>query len=79
MKLDTKALRYLNPTDWRVFLVGIAWIMVMTFICYVGVDISANLQKFFLVIEIIVMIIFAVTTLVRVGQGTAGPQAIDPS
>jgi amino acid transporter len=68
-----------HATDWRVFLVGIAWIAVMTYICYIGVEISANLQKFFLIIEIIVLLIYAVTALVKVGHGTAGPQAIDPS
>ncbi|WP_375489464.1 APC family permease [uncultured Jatrophihabitans sp.] len=68
-----------HPTDGRVLLVGVLWIIVMTYICYVGVELSAKLQQFFLVIEIIVLLIFAVTALVKVGNNTAGPQAIDPS
>ena len=68
-----------DPTSGWVLLVGIAWIVVMTYICYVGVELSASLQKIFLVLEIIVLIIFAVTALVKVAQGTAGSQSIDPS
>jgi amino acid transporter len=68
-----------NATSGWVLLVGVAWIAVMTAICYVGVELSAWLQKIFLVLEIIVLIIFAVTALVKVARGTAGPQAIDPS
>src|SRR5689334_19317756 len=68
-----------NATSGWVLLVGCAWIAVMTAICYVGVELSAWLQKIFLVLEIIVLVMFAVTALVKVGNGTAGPQAIDPS
>ncbi len=68
-----------DATSGWVLLVGVAWIVVMTAICYIGVELSAWLQKIFLVLEIIVLIIFAVTALVKVGHGSAGPQAIDPS
>nr|WP_234971436.1 APC family permease [Jatrophihabitans endophyticus] len=68
-----------NAVDGRVLLVGIAWIAVMTLICYVGVELSAWLQKVFLVLEIIVLLIFAITALMKVGAGTAGPQAIGMS
>ncbi len=68
-----------NATSGWVLLVGIGWIAVMTAICYIGVELSAWLQKIFLVLEIIVLVIFAVTALYKVTKGTAGPQAIDPS
>ena len=68
-----------DSTSGWVLLVGIGWIVVMTGICYVGVELSAWLQKIFLVLEIIVLIIFAVTALYKVGNGSAGPQAIDVS
>lgn len=68
-----------DATSSWVLLVGIAWIVVMTLICYIGVELSAWLQKVFLVLEVIVLLIFAVTALVKVGNGTAGPQAIDVS
>jgi amino acid transporter len=68
-----------NATSGWVLLVGIGWIVLMTAICYVGVELSAWLQKIFLVLEIIVLVIFAITALIKVGHGTAGPQALDPS
>jgi amino acid transporter len=68
-----------NSTSSWVLLVGVLWIVLMSYICYVGVELSAKLQQFFLVIEIIVLLIFAVTALIKVGNGTAGPQAISVS
>src|SRR5487761_236079 len=40
-----------NATSGWVLLVGISWIVVMTLICYVGIEISANFQKILLGIE----------------------------
>lgn len=68
-----------DATSGWVLLVGIGWLVVMTTICYVGVELSAWLQKIFLVLELIVLVIFAVTALYKVGSGTAGPQAISVS
>ena len=68
-----------DSTSGWVLLVGCAWIAVMTAICYVGVELSAWLQKIFLTLEIIVLVIFAVTALVKVGNNSAGDQAINPS
>ncbi|WP_460607322.1 APC family permease [Jatrophihabitans fulvus] len=68
-----------NAVSGWVLLVGIGWIAVMTLICYIGVELSAWLQKIFLVLEIIVLLIFAGTALWKVAAGTAGPQAIGVS
>ena len=38
-----------NPSSTWVLLVGIAWIAVMTYICYRGIEVSANFQKVLLV------------------------------
>jgi amino acid transporter len=54
-----------------VLLVGIAWIIAMTWICYVGVEISANFQKALLGIELTMLIVLSVWALVRVGDGSA--------
>jgi amino acid transporter len=54
-----------------VLLVGVMWIVVMTAICYVGIEISANFQKALLGIEVLVLIVLSVTELVKVGNGTA--------
>ena len=67
-----------NATSGWVLLVGVGWIVVMTLICYVGVELSAWLQKIFLVLEIIVLVIFAVTALVKVANNTAGGAGHSP-
>jgi amino acid transporter len=54
-----------------VLLVGIAWIIAMTWICYVGVEISANFQKALLGIELTMLTVLSVWALVRVGDGSA--------
>jgi amino acid transporter len=58
---------------------GLAWIAIMTYICYRGIEISARLQYFLLSIEVVVLIIFAVVALVRVYGGGAEPYSLTPS
>jgi amino acid transporter len=62
-----------NPTSGWVLLVGVAWIIVMTAICYVGIEVSANFQKALLGIEITILLILSIVALVKVGNGTAPP------
>jgi len=54
-----------------VLLVGIAWIIAMTVICYVGIEISANFQKALLGVELTMLIVMSVWALIRVGDGSA--------
>ncbi len=54
-----------------VLLVGIAWIIVMTLICYVGIEVSANFQKALLSIELTMLVVLSVWALIKVGNGTA--------
>jgi len=62
-----------------VLLVGILWIVAMTAICYVGIEISANFQKALLGIEITMLLILSVVALVKVGNGTAPIGHITPA
>jgi amino acid transporter len=48
---------------------GLIWIALMTWICYRGIEISARLQQILLSIEVVVLIVFAVFALVKVGTG----------
>ncbi|UFS59729.1 APC family permease [Subtercola endophyticus] len=59
-------------------LVGVAWIAIMTFICYRGIEVSARLQYFLLGFEVIILIVFAVFALVRVYSGTAESYSLIP-
>jgi amino acid transporter len=68
-----------TPSSGWVLLVGVAWIVVMTAICYVGIEVSANFQKVLLGIEITMLLILSITALVKVGNGTAPPGHLTPS
>jgi amino acid transporter len=59
--------------------VGVAWIVVMTAICYIGIELSARTQVVLLSFEIVTLGIFAVVALVKVATGDAAASAVDPS
>jgi amino acid transporter len=61
-----------NPASGWVLLVGFAWIIAMTYICYRGIELSANFQKVLLSIELIMLIVLSIVALVKVGQGHPG-------
>ena len=54
-----------NATSVWVLLTGIAWIVAMTYICYRGIEVSAWFQRILLTIEIIMLLVLAVTALVK--------------
>jgi amino acid transporter len=60
-----------DPTSGWVLLAGVIWIILMTAICYVGIEVSANFQKFLLGIELVMLTVLAVVALIKVGNGTA--------
>ncbi len=58
-----------SPSTFEVTLIGVIWIVVMTTICYLGTELSANTQKFLLGAEFITLMIFAIVALVKVYSG----------
>jgi amino acid transporter len=58
---------------------GVVWIIVMTYICYRGIEISARLQYVLLGIEVIVLVIFSAIALIKVYGGNATPESLTPS
>ena len=68
-----------NPASGYVLLVGVAWIVVMTYICYRGIEVSANFQKALLGIEIVMLVVLSVTALVRVGSGHHPAVSLHPT
>ena len=68
-----------NPASGWVLLVGILWIVAMTYICYRGIEVSANFQKVLLSIELVMLLVLSVTALVRVYSGNHPPQSMHPS
>jgi amino acid transporter len=61
-----------------VLVVGVLWIVAMTAICYVGIEISANFQKILLGIELTMLVLLSVVALVKVANGTAPPGHLTP-
>src|SRR6478609_5878382 len=68
-----------NATSGWVLLVGILWIVAMTAICYVGIEVSANFQKILLGIELTMLFVLSIVALVKVGTGNAPPGHLTPS
>ena len=65
-------------TAW-VTVAGVAFIALLTAICYRGIEVSARLQQVLLVIEVGALAVFAAVALVKAGTGHALPGAAHPS
>ena len=67
-----------DATNVWVLVVGIIWIVLMTLICYVGIEISANFQKALLGVELTMLLLLSAVALVKVANGTAPPGHLTP-
>lgn len=70
----------INPTThtFVVVLIGIAWIVLMTWICYIGIELSAATQRWLLTLEFLTLIVFAVVALIKV-YANHPPHSVEPS
>jgi amino acid transporter len=68
-----------DPTSGWVLLVGVVWIVAMTYICYRGIEVSARFQKALLGIEVVMLLVFSVVALVRVGTGHHPAVSVHPA
>src|SRR5215472_12126127 len=68
-----------NASSGWVLLAGVTWIILMTIICYIGIEVSANFQKVLLTIELIMLAVLSITALVKVGDGSAPAGHVSPS
>ncbi len=59
--------------------VGVAFIALLTWVCYRGIEVSARLQQVLLAIEVGALAVLAVVALVKAGTGHALPGAAHPS
>ncbi|TPG34623.1 APC family permease [Mycolicibacterium hodleri] len=74
----TAAADLANSTLWST-VAGVIWIVVMTYICYRGIEVSARLQYFLLGFEVIILVVISIYALIKVYSGTATPESIHPS
>jgi len=68
-----------DPTSGWVLLVGVLWIVAMTYICYRGIEVSARLQRVLLAVEVVMLLALSVVALIRVGSGHHPAVSISPS
>jgi amino acid transporter len=68
-----------NSTSGWVLLVGLSWIAVMTYICYRGIEVSAMFQRVLLSVELVMLLVFSLTALIRVGTGNHPAGSIVPA
>jgi amino acid transporter len=61
----------IEPTTVLVTAIGVVWIVAMTAICYLGIELSALTQKVLLAAEFIILVIFAAVALQKVYGGHA--------
>jgi amino acid transporter len=55
-----------HPSNFWLILGSVAWIAVMTWICYRGIELSARIQTFLLSLEIFTLALFVVVALIKV-------------
>src|ERR1700749_1848975 len=67
-----------NASGGWVLLVGILWIVAMTYICYRGIELSARFQRILLTVEVVMLMVLSVTALVRVFVSNP-PGSVHPS
>jgi len=58
-----------EPGVAAVTVVGVVWIALMTLVCYLGIELSANMQKVLLGAEIAILLIFSGVALAKVYSG----------
>ncbi len=68
-----------NPASGWVLLTGVGWIVAMTYICYRGIEVSANFQKALLSIEVTMLMVLSVVALIRVGTGHHPAESLHPT
>src|ERR1700683_321977 len=68
-----------NATAWQVLVVGIGWIVAMSYICYRGIEVSAWFQRILLTVEVVMLLVLSVTALIRVGNGHHPKGSVTPS
>ncbi len=68
-----------NSASVWVLLVGIGWIIAMTYICYRGIEVSAWFQRILLTVEIIMLFVLAIVALVKATGSHPPATAVHPS
>jgi len=69
----------LSESKAAIIIAAVLWIVLMTWICYRGIELSARIQTILLATEVIILGLFAVVALAKVYGGSAPHGSIKPS
>ena len=69
--LDWSGISDLAESTFWATVAGVIWIAIMTWICYIGIEVSARIQYALLGIEVLVLVVFAIAALGKVLAGKA--------
>jgi amino acid transporter len=61
---------------WIVIAGAVVWIVLMTWICWRGIELSARIQQALLTYEIIMLLVFAAVAFAKVASGTPPPASL---
>ena len=67
-----------SPSKYAVLAVGVIWIVLMTAICYIGIEVSAKVQWGLLGAEVVILVLFAAVALIKVATGDVA-DSVTPS
>ncbi|MBV9534496.1 MAG: APC family permease [Solirubrobacterales bacterium] len=68
-----------NASSVWVLLVGMGWIVGLTYICYRGIEVSARVQVALVTIEVVLLLLMSIVALIKLAQGSAPPGHLTPS
>jgi hypothetical protein len=68
-----------DATSVWVLVLGIGWIVVLTWLCWRGIEISARIQITLVVVEVIILLVMAIVALIKVANGSAPGGHLDPT
>lgn len=68
----------LGNNRWWSMLGGVVWIIAMTWICYIGIEVSAKLQYWLLGIELVILAAFSGFAMWQVNHGSAPEGSLKP-
>lgn len=68
-----------DPTSVWVLLTGIGWIVLLTYLCWRGIEVSASIQVALAILEVAMLVVLSVVALVKVADGTAPAGHLTPS
>lgn len=77
--LGWNSVAHLADSDLWSTVAGVIWIILMTYICYRGIEVSARLQYALLGIELVILVAFAAVALIKVYTGNAETYSLKPS